>query len=125
MAVTDGWHRANTFSIDKEGFSLHEFKTDHNKWEDDEAIKSNFYPEVVEMLKQKTEAKRILVFEHTIRTNANADKKLTDETKTSQRTPVMLVHCDYTAESGPTRVRQLLGEEADDLLSRRVAFINV
>lgn len=125
MAVTDGWHRANTFSIDKEGFSLHEFKTDHNKWEDDEAIKSNFYPEVVEMLKQKTEAKRILVFDHTIRTNAIADKKLTDETKTSQRTPVMLVHCDYTAESGPTRVRQLLGEEADDLLSRRVAFINV
>jgi hypothetical protein len=77
------------------------------------------------MLKQKTEAKRILVFDHTIRTNANADKKLTDETKTSQRTPVMLVHCDYTAESGPTRVRQLLGEEADDLLSHRVAFINV
>lgn len=37
----------------------------------------------------------------------------------------MLVHCDYTAESGPVRVRQLLGTDADDLLSRRVAFINV
>lgn len=35
------------------------------------------------------------------------------------------MHCDYTAESGPLRVRQLLGDEAEDLLSRRVAFINV
>jgi hypothetical protein len=125
MNVTNGWHRAHAFSIDKEGFSFHEFKTNHNNWEDDEAVKSNFYPEVVEMLKHKTGAQRILVFDHTIRTNANAGKKLTDETKTSQRTPVMLVHCDYTAESGPTRVRQLLEQEADDLLSRRVAFINV
>jgi len=36
----------------------------------------------------------------------------------------MLVHCDYTAESGPLRVEQLLGAEARDLLSRRVAFFN-
>jgi hypothetical protein len=37
----------------------------------------------------------------------------------------MIVHCDYTSESGPLRVRQLLEGEADDLLSRRVAFFNV
>jgi hypothetical protein len=125
MAVTDGWHRAKSFSIDKEGFSVEDFKSSYDKWQDDEAVKSSFYPEIVEMLKQRTGAKRILVFDHTIRTNANAGKKLTDETKTSQRTPVMLVHCDYTAESGPNRVRQLLEGEAEDLLSRRVVFINV
>jgi len=125
MAVTDGWHRVDTFSIDKQGFALHDFRTKFSKWEDEEATRSSFYPEIVEMLKQKTGAKRILVFDHTIRTNANAAKRLTDETKTSQRTPVMLVHCDYTAESGPIRVRQLLKGEADDLLSRRVAFLNV
>lgn len=125
MAVTDGWHRAASFSIDNEGFSLEDFKTSYDKWQDDEAVRASFYPEVVEMLKEKTGAKRILVFDHTIRTNANAGKKLTDEKNTSQRTPVMLVHCDYTAESGPTRVRQLLQDEAEELLSRRVAFLNV
>jgi hypothetical protein len=36
----------------------------------------------------------------------------------------MLVHCDYTPNSGPQRVRQLLPNEADALLSRRVAFYN-
>lgn len=79
----------------------------------------------MELLKRTTGAKRVLVFDHTIRTERNAQKKLTDEKNTSQRTPVMLVHCDYTAESGPVRVTQLLGEEAEDLLSRRVSFINV
>ena len=125
MAVTDGWYRADSFSVDKEGFSVHEFKTNYNKWEDEEAVRETFYPEIVEFLKKTTGAKRILVFDHTIRTKANAVKKLTQETNTSQRAPVMLVHCDYTAESGPLRVRQLLKDEADGLLSRRVAFFNV
>ncbi|MBV8337393.1 MAG: methyltransferase, partial [Alphaproteobacteria bacterium] len=48
----------------------------------------------------------------------------TDEHATSQRAPVMLVHCDYTPNSGPLRVRQLLPAEADELLKRRVAFYN-
>lgn len=125
MPVTDGWYRKHMFSVDKEGFSLHDFHTQYNTWEDEEAVRKDFYPEVVEFLKKTTGAKRVLVFDHTIRTKTNQAKKLTQETNTSQRAPVTLVHCDYTAESGPLRVKQLLGDEADDLLSRRVAFFNV
>lgn len=125
VSVSDGWPHAEKFTIDKNGFSLHPFHTQHSQWEDEEAVRSAFYPEIVEFLKSTTGAKRILVFDHTIRTEKNAKKKLTDEKNTSQRTPVMLVHCDYTSESGPLRVRQLLPDEAEDLLSRRVAFINV
>jgi len=123
--VHDGWHRAKEFSYDKEGFSLHDFKTGYDKWEDDEGVRANFYPEVVEFLKRTTGAKSVLVFDHTIRTKGNDQKKLTDEKNTSQRAPVMLVHCDYTSESGPIRVRLLVKDEADDLLKRRVAFLNV
>ena len=35
------------------------------------------------------------------------------------------VHNDYTAKSGPQRVRDLLGDEADELLKKRFAVINV
>jgi len=125
MEVHDGWHRADTFSIDKEGFSVERFKTGYDNWEADELVREKFYPEIVEFLKTTTGAARVLVFDHTIRTKKNEAKKLTQETNTSQRAPVMLVHCDYTAESGPLRVRQLLKDEADELLSRRVAFLNV
>ena len=125
MAVTNGWYRAEEFSTDKEGFSLHSFNTEFEKWEDDELTRAKFYPEVVEFLKKTTGAREVLVFDHTIRTKANQAKALTDQTNTSQRAPVMLVHCDYTAESGPIRVRQLLPDDAEERLQRRVAFFNV
>lgn len=125
VQIHSGWSRVKDFSIDKEGFELQPFATEFENWEEDQDVRTNFYPEVVEFLKKTIGAKRVLVFDHTIRTKANEAKKLTQETNTSQRAPVMLVHCDYTAESGPLRVRQLLESEAEDLLSRRVAFINV
>ena len=125
MEVHDGWDRVKEFTLDKSGFSVQKFKTDFDKWEDEDMVRNKFYPEVVEFLENQTGAKRVLVFDHTIRTKKNEAKKLTQETNTSQRAPVMLVHCDYTAESGPLRARQLLKDEADELLSRRVAFFNV
>ena len=125
MSVRDGRYRADSFSVDKEGFALDNFTTSFEQWDDNAAVVDSFYPEVVEYLKKKEGATRVLVFDHTIRSKTNASKKLTDQTDTSKRAPVMLVHCDYTSESGPLRVQQLLGEEAKDLLSRRVAFFNV
>ena len=127
MPVHNGWSRNSThaFSADKEGFEVQPFKTAYNEWDDDEKVRSTFYPEIVEFLKRTVGAKRVLVFDHTIRSKGNESKPITDEKATSQRAPVMLVHCDYTAESGPLRVKQLLDGEADDLLSRRVTFINV
>jgi glutathione S-transferase len=124
VSVSDGWPHFEDFHIDENGFSLHSFKTSHSDWENEDAVRSAFYPEVVAFLKSTLGATRVLVFDHTIRTEKNAQKALTDEKNTTQRSPVMLVHCDYTADSGPLRVRQLLPDEADDLLSRRVAFVN-
>jgi len=125
VAIHDGWSKVHDFTIDKNGFSVEDFETSYSSWEDEDSTRNTFYPEIVEFLKRELGAKRVLVFDHTIRTARNANKKLTEEKNTSQRTPVMLVHCDYTAESGPIRVKQLLPDEADTLLSRRVAFINV
>jgi hypothetical protein len=88
-------------------------------------VRASFYPEIVDFLEKATGTNRVLVFYHTIRTMLNAAKKVTQETNTTQRAPVMLVHCDYTSESARLRVRQLLKEEAENLLSRRVAFFNV
>lgn len=125
QTVYNGWSKASSFSIDKEGFALNDFQTDFDDWEEEARVREHFYPEVVEFLKKTLGAKRVLVFDHTIRAARNQEKKLTQETNTSQRAPVQLVHCDYTAESGPIRVEQLMKEEAKELLKRRLAFINV
>ena len=128
MPVHNAWSRNATqpFSADVEGFELHPFKTAYTDWSNDEAVRSTFYPEIVEFLKRTTGATRVLVFDHTIRSKGNESKPITDESSTSQRAPVMLVHCDYTSTSGPLRVKQLLPpSESADLLTRRISFLNV
>lgn len=124
MAVHDGWSRAESFSLDREGFALREFGGPRfERWDDDAAIRGDLYPSVTEFVRRVVGAQRVVIFDHTIRTKLNAQQQ-TAEHSTTQRAPVMLVHCDYTPLSGPLRVRQLLPDEADGLLQRRVAFYN-
>lgn len=125
VSMHDGWPHAASFDVDRNGFSVASLTTTYSDWENEAGVRAAFYPEVVAFLERNLGAKRVLVFDHTMRTARNATKALTDENNTSQRSPVMLVHCDYTAESAPLRVRQLLPLEAAALLERRVAFINV
>ena len=48
-----------------------------------------------------------------------------DRSAGTPRQPVTAVHNDYTINSGPQRVRDLMGEEADELLSHRFEIVNV
>ena len=123
MQILDGWSRANNFSVDREGFALGEFDNAFDRFDDAEAVRREFYAPVAEFVRGSVGAQRVLVFDHTIRSKVNTEQQ-TAEHSTTQRAPVMVVHCDYTPASGPMRVRQLMPEEADELLKRRVAFYN-
>ena len=120
--IHNGWPRVDTFSTDREGFELKPFANDFDKFDDDTAVRERFYTQVVEFVKQHTGAKRVEVFDHTVRKRLPADLK---QQTTVQRPAVLLVHSDYTVASGPQRVRDLLPDEADHLLQGRVAFYNV
>jgi hypothetical protein len=123
MPIHDGWSRADAFSLDREGFALKEFHHAFDRFDDDEAVRSQFYAPVAELVRTAVGARRVAVFDHTIRSKVNEQQQTAEHT-TTQRAPVMIVHCDYTPVSGPLRVRQLLPDEADALLARRVAFYN-
>jgi len=72
------------------------------------------------LVKSETGAARVEVFDHTLRT---ADDELREAHKI--REVVRRVHNDYTEWSGPQRVRTFLPQEADELLRRRFAVIQV
>jgi hypothetical protein len=124
MQIFDGWSHASNFSLDREGFELKEFENAFERFDDAEAVRTEFYGPVAEFVRDSVGARRVIVFDHTIRSKANVEQQ-TAEHSTTQRAPVMVVHCDYTPASGPTRVRQLLPDEAEELLKRRVAFYNL
>ena len=87
---------------------------------DADEIKRVYYPEMIELIKAESGANRVVVFDHTLRT---ADDAVREERKI--REPVQRAHNDYTEWSGPQRVRDLLPQEADDLLQRRFAIVQV
>jgi hypothetical protein len=120
--IHNAWSIADTLSADKEGFELHNFQGRFDQFEDDASVHTNFYPQVVDFVRQHTGARRVVVFDHTIRKRLPADLK---QQTTVQRPAVMLVHSDYTPASGPQRVRDIVPEDAEELLTRRVAFYNV
>jgi hypothetical protein len=122
VLIEDGWPRVAQFNADREGFELHAFDGRFDQFDDDASVKSTFYAQIIEFVKTHTGAKRVEVFDHTIRKRLPADLKAQT---TVQRPAVMLVHSDYTVKSGPQRVRDIVPDDADELLQRRVAFFNV
>ncbi len=79
-----------------------------------------YYPEVSALIRKLSGAKRVHVFDHTLRSGDEGER----EAKLL-REPVLSAHNDYTEWSGPNRVRELMGEEAETLLQRRFAIIQV
>ena len=120
VPIYDGRAIANDLSLEREGFI---FVPHHSKVKDfyDEAeLRAVYYPEIEQLVKQTTGANRVLVFDHTLR---SADTAMREAKQISG--PVRNAHNDYTEWSGPQRVRDLLPDEADELLKRRFAVVQV
>lgn len=110
---------AADLSLDGDGVILRARPTAAADLYDETTIAQTYYPEIEALLKAETGAKRIVTFDHTRRVEGDGSL----EAKWSRR-PVRTVHNDYTDKSGPQRVRDLLGAEADGLLAGRFAVIN-
>jgi hypothetical protein len=108
------------FNLEVHGFELAEHNTAVKDFLDVDEIKATYYPEMEALIKKHTGASRVVIFDHTVR--------LGDEDKRAEnllREPVLRVHNDYTEWSGPQRVRDILPDEADELLKNRFAVIQV
>jgi hypothetical protein len=119
VEIQDG-RKAGQTTLDGNGFVFVEHKTAVKDFFDPEELKSVYYPEVAALIKKHSGAKRVHVFDHTLRSGDERER----EAKLI-REPVLSAHNDYTEWSGPNRVRELLPEEAEELLERRFAIIQV
>jgi hypothetical protein len=120
MNVRNGRLHAREFSLDGNGFVFVEHKTRVRDFFDIEELKAVYYPEVERLIKDLSSASRVVLFDHTLRSGDEAER----EAKLV-REPVLSAHNDYTEWSGPQRVRDLLPDEAEKLLERRFAIIQV
>jgi len=113
---------ADTLSIDREGFELLHHTTAVEDLYDDDAVDNNYYPEIEALLRQRFDADRVVIFDVTRRSDGGAGAVNRD----GVRGPARRVHVDYTAKSGPQRVKDILGEaEAERLAASGARIIQV
>ena len=120
VRIRDGRPLAGQFALERNGFVLVEHATRVADFFDRPRILEVYYPEVEELVKRVSGARRVVAFDHTVRSGDDSAR----EPRRVQE-PVMLVHNDYTEWSGPQRVRDVLPDEADALLQHRFAIIQV
>jgi len=118
--IYDGRAVRDQLSLDRQGFAFVTRETAVRNFYDVNEVRTVYYPEVEQLVKDATGATRVLVFDHNVRCRPMAKSG-----ENGAREPVKFAHNDYTLKSGVQRVRDLMGDEAEELLRYRFAEINV
>jgi hypothetical protein len=119
-SISNGRLILGDLSLDRQGFVLVNHDSAVRDFYDADEVRKLYYPEVEQLVKKATGAIRVVAFDHNVRCLPMAQRK-----ENGAREPVQFAHNDYTLKSGPQRVRDLLPDEADELLKHRFAVINV
>ena len=121
VTVQDARRHTQDLALDNQGFELLSCQTVVTDFHADDIITDVYYRETKDLLEELTGASEFLVFDHTIRLDRS---QVAGEL--GHRAPVQLVHNDYTVQSGPARVRDLLdAHDTERWLSGRVVEVNV
>jgi hypothetical protein len=120
VTIRNGRPYADRFALEQDGFRFVRHKTKVADFFNEKEVREIYYPEVQALVKAESGASRVVVFDHTLRT---ADDDQREARKIREVVP--RVHNDYTEWSGPQRVHDLLPNEADELLHRRFAIVQV
>jgi len=120
--IADARAAPERFRVDANGFELIDHRTAVRDFWDEAQTLALGHPEAAEIVKAATGASRVVVFDHTLRRRQSGAQ---DRSQGVPRQPATRVHVDQTILSGPQRVRDLMGDQAEALLKRRAAIINV
>ncbi len=120
VVIHNGRLNTGRYSIEREGFEFVRHETKMKDFFNADELRRVYYPEMEALVRAQSGASRVVVFDHTLRT---ADGAFREQHKI--REVVQRVHNDYTEWSGPQRVREILPAEADELLTRRFAIIQI
>jgi len=118
--ILNGRNLLETFSIHEQGFQLIKHKSAVNDIYDMGQRTQSHDVECRELVATATDATYTHVFDHTLRSSDSDRRK-----EKRSREPTTVIHNDYTPRSGPQRVRDLMGNEAETLLQSHFAIINV
>jgi len=121
VEIRNGRLQRDLFELDIHGFAFVDHDTKVGDFTDPSARKTVYDQEITSLIKRCSGASEVVVFDHTIRVGDPRTRA-----STSARAPVKGVHNDYTENSAPRRLHDILGDaEAQRRLNQRCAIIQV
>lgn len=121
VTIRDGRPLKDTFRLDTHGFVFVDHPTTVTDFTVEAQRKEIYDREIQELIKKHSGASEVVVFDHTLRIGDEATR-----TAINARAPVRGVHNDYTENSAPRRLRDVLGDaEAEKRMQKRYAIIQV
>ena len=121
MPIFDCRPIASQLTLDEAGFAVQQHKSSVADFYDIDEVRGNYYPETATLLKEATGALEVFVFDHNVRSRVRSQRG-----QSGVRELVEVPHNDYTVDSGPRRVKEVLEENnASHLDGYRSALINV
>jgi hypothetical protein len=121
MIIRNGRPLREIFELDTHGFVFVDHPTAMTDFTDEPERKSVYDREVEELIKRQSGASHVVVFDHTLRIGDEQAQKAI-----GARAPVKGVHNDYTENSAPRRLRDIIGDrEAERRCKKRWAIIQV
>ncbi len=122
VPIYDVRNIAPEVSLDRQGFELLRQSSAVRDFYDENEVRTVYYPEAERLIAETMGASRVFIFDHTVRRRVRG---VDDRAAGLPRQPATRVHVDHTERSGPQRVRDFLGDEAEALLHGRVQVINL
>jgi hypothetical protein len=121
VEIRNGRLQPDLLELDIHGFTFVDHDTKVGDFSDPSELEAVYDQEIANLIKRCSGASEVVVFDHTIRVG-----DLRTRAAINARAPVKGVHNDYTENSAPRRLRQILGDaEAERRLKQRFAIIQV
>lgn len=120
MTVRNARLLSNKFTLDREGFAFVDHHSAVHDFYDDAQLKAVYDAEAEALVRLHTGASRALVFDHTRRSSSQNVREAHNA-----RDPANAAHTDYTDWSARNRVTAVMESEAEALLAKRFAIVNV
>ncbi|KAK2616137.1 hypothetical protein N8I77_002844 [Diaporthe amygdali] len=124
VVIQDVTGYEDEYKLDKNGFQFVNHTSQEKDFDDEGKITGVYYPEVESLLKEVTGASRVVVFNHRGRRGpSDWDKAGLDNRLNAG--PLFKVHIDQSYDGAELQLRNILPDEADELVKRRYQIINV
>ncbi|KAK7928214.1 hypothetical protein PG985_005212 [Apiospora marii] len=116
--------RGSLYTLDSHGFQLHHHESAEKLFLDESTIRTGYFAETEQLLKDVTGAALVKIFDHKVRRGPSGWHQLGDN-NTASRGPLNRVHVDQSYDGAVLVLRRHFPDKIDEVRTRRWQIINV